>query len=485
MAYFIGSNPHTDNWGEDYVIQKFIEYFDDSCIIYRNREVFGTQFDICVLIPDQGIAVVEVKAWKPATIQRVENGDQIVIKTSSGEEAATSPIKQARGYVFSLRNRVRQKTGKTPFVFPLVCFPQLTISDYQNKHLAPVCEIETTILKEDLDSKAALYNKMNLAMRNGQRSLSYCNPFNKQLMLQVRQLFESELDLKSLDKDSKEEIIRSVPLRADAAYSLFYFCQNGKTFAEDEISSIIQNYLSGTKIIAVVREQALFEKIVQAIWAGLQQQGLKACGEDLKLCLNEDQPKPAVKQTYRIFNCLVCLADDGLSAEIPSFCVVNGKAESDICKQHLREIGKHSAFNAEQYEIEHADASKNILIRAGAGTGKTYTMISRIGFLCRTQSCNVQDMANRIVMITFTNDAANQMKEKIKRYFNNFYLLTGNVDYLRFISLIDDMQISTIHAYAKHLIALLGMEMGYGIEVSVTSGEYRRKQIVAENWINI
>ena len=55
MALFIGSNLKTNNWGEDFVIQKCIEYFDDSCIIYRNREVFGTQFDICILLPNQGI----------------------------------------------------------------------------------------------------------------------------------------------------------------------------------------------------------------------------------------------------------------------------------------------------------------------------------------------------------------------------------------------------------------------------------------------
>ena len=199
MAHFIGSNLRTDNWGEDYVIQKCIEYFDDSCIIYRNREVFGTQFDICILLPNQGIAVIEVKAWRPTTILRTENGDSIVIKTANGEEVSTSPIKQARGYVFSLRNKIRQKTGKTPFVFPVVCFPQITLQDYKDKHLEPVCEIETTLLKEDLTSKAALYNKMNLAMRNGQRTLSYYNPFNEHLMLQVRQLFESELDLKSLN----------------------------------------------------------------------------------------------------------------------------------------------------------------------------------------------------------------------------------------------------------------------------------------------
>lgn len=480
MAHFVGSNPHTDNWGEDYVIQKFTEYFDDSCIIYRNREVFGTQFDICVLIPNQGIAVVEVKAWKPTTIQRVENGDQIIIQTSSGELVAANPMKQARGYVFSLRNRIRQKTGKTPYVFPMVCFPQLTGPDYQFKHLEPVCEEESTLLKEDLESKAALYRKVNLAMKNGQRSLSYCNLFDKKLVLQVRQLFESELDLKSLDKNAQEKMVRSAPLKVDSIYSVFYFFQMGRNFTQDEINHMIAMYLDGTKIIVVVREYELLERLGQAFSDALEQQGVQSCGENVKLCLDAKQPKGDWKKEYRAFNCLLCYADDKLSKDIPSFCIVDGKIKNEQQKQTLREIGRHSSFNAEQYEVEHADATKNILVRAGAGTGKTYTMISRIGFLCRTQSCNVQDMANRIVMITFTNDAADQMKRKIKRYFNNFYLLTGNADYLRFIGSIDEMQISTIHAYAKRLISLLGIEMGYGVEVSIVSGEYARKQIIAE-----
>lgn len=481
MAHFIGSDPHTDNWGEDYVIEKCVEYLDDSCIIYRNREVFGTQFDVCILIPDQGIAVIEVKAWRPQTIQRVENGDRIVIRTSSGGEEGASPMKQARGYVFSLRNRIRQKTGKTPFVFPLVCFPQLTAAEYQNKHLASVCEPETTLLKEDFANKAALYRKINLAMRNGQRSLSYCNPLDKQLMLQVRQLFESELDLSSLDEDKKEEMVRAVPLQRDTIYSLFYFFQKGEHPSQEQIRQIVQYYLDGTKITAVVRDRALMEQLVQAIAGALTQQGLTAWGENLKLCLEEEKTEKISSQSeYRIFNCLIGLADDGLSGDIPSFCVADGKTEGEEENRRLHEIGQHSAFNWEQYQIEHAEASKNILIRAGAGTGKTYTMISRIGFLCRTQSCNVQEMANRIVMITFTNDAANQMKEKIKQYFNNFYLLTGDVNYLQFVGLIDNMRISTIHSYAKYLISLLGMELGYGAEIHVTSGEYIRKQIVEE-----
>ena len=98
MAHFIGSNLRTDNWGEDYVIQKCIEYFDDPCIIYRNREVFGTQFDVCVLLPNQGIAVIEVKAWRPTTIQRVENGDSIVIR-DGGRRGSCNQSYQASAWI--------------------------------------------------------------------------------------------------------------------------------------------------------------------------------------------------------------------------------------------------------------------------------------------------------------------------------------------------------------------------------------------------
>lgn len=36
MAKFIGSDLQSDNWGEDYLIKKMMEYFDDSFVIYRN-----------------------------------------------------------------------------------------------------------------------------------------------------------------------------------------------------------------------------------------------------------------------------------------------------------------------------------------------------------------------------------------------------------------------------------------------------------------
>lgn len=32
MAKFIGSDLQSDNWGEDYLIKKMMEYFDDSSL---------------------------------------------------------------------------------------------------------------------------------------------------------------------------------------------------------------------------------------------------------------------------------------------------------------------------------------------------------------------------------------------------------------------------------------------------------------------
>ena len=105
-------------------------------------------------------------------------------------------------------------------------------------------------------------------------------------------------------------------------------------------------------------------------------------------------------------------------------------------------------------------------------------MISRIGFICYSQNVPLQKMAERIVMITFTNEAADQMEDKLKTYFRNCYLVTSRPDYLDLISRIDHMQISTIHSYAKELIAQLGTSFGYGIDLGITSSEfYRRRKI--------
>src|SRR5699024_9744236 len=84
--------------------------------------------------------------------------------------------------------------------------------------------------------------------------------------------------------------------------------------------------------------------------------------------------------------------------------ICNGELNSEIWRKNI------PFYNWDQYEIEHADFKKNISVRAGAGSGKTRTMIQRILYLVLHKDISLDEIA----MITFTNDAALEMKERIE-----------------------------------------------------------------------
>lgn len=54
---------------------------------------------------------------------------------------------------------------------------------------------------------------------------------------------------------------------------------------------------------------------------------------------------------------------------------------------------------------------KNILVSAAAGSGKTAVLVERIKRLILEDSCSV----DRMLIVTFTNAAASEMKEKIRK----------------------------------------------------------------------
>lgn len=483
MAKFIGSKLQDDNWGEDYFIKKLMEYFDDSYVIYRNRPIFGAQFDVCLLVPKIGVIIFEVKGWKANTIKRVENGDAIIIETENEdthalEESRENPTNQARGYVYKMRRKIRQKTGKNPLVFDMVCFPNLSREEYDIKGIEPVCEYETTILRDDLVSKAALYNKLNLAMKNHMGTLKHGSEFSPELMFRVRQIFETDIKLEDLSVENTD-LVDGCEQPNKVAYSICAYVRH-----DDSVDSVIKTlsseYAKGTKLYIAVEDKSDLDKIQKSIDHVITEKGLLADGLDLKINFEEKSGwSKVIKDTYMVFNCAAYLIPV-YDQQMPGFLIKDGKIDNSSQKEILEFIDANSNFNIDQFYVEHSDITKNAIVRAGAGTGKTFTMISRIAFICHMQNCAMKEMANRIVMITFTDDAANQMEEKIKQHFNNYYLLTGDTDCLSFINQIEGMQISTIHSYAKKIISQLGFEFGYGVDLSVTSGDYKRKQIIAD-----
>jgi superfamily I DNA/RNA helicase len=474
MAKLIG-NVTSNNIGEKLFISKACEYLDDSNIIYWNRQVFGKEFDICILMPDRGILVIELKGWKEETILRVENNESIIISTNEGEKC-TSPQRQARGYRFSIERHIKQSIGKFPLVFQMVCLPQVSRSYYNSKRLDTVLEDSFTLLKEDISSASSFFKKLNqtLALVN----TWHRHTFDKITMLEVRNLYETDIELAD-NADSFK--VSDTNQYHEYPYSLFYYFNGDEIYYKSSLPKIIDSYVHGCKLYCVFACATHMHQTITAIDEALIKQGLLRTAKDhLKISFeNSTYHTPELKSTdiaFSGFNFSFSIEKNSIPFS-QSFCILDGQVEAND-KAKLEQIAKISSFNSEQYFVEHTDPDKNIVIKAGAGTGKTHTMISRIGFICYKHNTALQKIVNRIVMITFTNEAANQMSEKLKEYFRDYYLLSGRSEFLNMVSYVDRMQISTIHSYAKKLISKLGTEFGYGVDLSITSSEfYRRRKI--------
>lgn len=466
MGKLIGSG-NAESFGEKLFIDKVQEYLDDTNIIYWNRQVFGREFDVCILMPEKGILVVELKGWREENILRVENNDSVIIRIADSEKSA-SPQKQARGYRFSIERHIRQNTGKFPLIYQMVCLPQVSKAFFRSHRLDVVMEEKFTILKEDLVNNTVFFDKLDQALR--EVSHWKRDPFDRRTMLEVRNLFETDINL---DEDGEPELEKElVSSYHQHDYSRFYYFDDTDQLIGNTVSDITAQYLHGCKLYCVFSKKAQMLAVIKAIDTALTKKGLVRNRDNIEIAFDEQKHHFPLAETvgdmFISFHCSMSVLSAPFDKKAASFIIRNGNYSSEQ-ECILKKIGEQSQFNFEQYQVEHAAPEKNIVIRAGAGTGKTYTMISRIGFICYTQNVPLQKMADRIVMITFTNEAADQMAEKLKAYFRNCYLVTSNPDYLQMISRVDRMQISTIHSYAKNLIAQMGTSFGYGIDLAKRS----------------
>jgi len=170
------------------------------------------------------------------------------------------------------------------------------------------------------------------------------------------------------------------------------------------------------------------------------------------------------------FNFSVGIVKDSIGEE---FEIINGEKIEEY-RMQLEQLDRNSSFNIGQYEVEHSSEG-NIILRAGAGTGKTYSMISRIHYLIWLQNYTPDQLKEAIVMITFTNDAADSMKEKLKKSFLDYYKLTRDIQYLEFIDVVNDMQISTIDSLARRLVKKHSSYLGLGVDFKITTDYQKRK----------
>jgi DNA helicase-2/ATP-dependent DNA helicase PcrA len=159
--------------------------------------------------------------------------------------------------------------------------------------------------------------------------------------------------------------------------------------------------------------------------------------------------------------------------------VVDGRTNSDV-DRFLEKSCRGGDFNFGQFRVVHHGFDTDILVSAGAGTGKTETMSERIVFLLAT--CNDRpdprdpevpfelSLAD-IALITFTKEAASEMRSRIARTLMLRQRLCDRcvLPTIAWLLGISQMEVETIHTYSKKIIHRDGMVVGLGPAFSVGS----------------
>ena len=463
MAMMIDKKPEYK--GEGKLWDSLSDNLPGEAIVYNGREVNGREFDFCVLMKNIGMIVIEVKGWIADSIFDVAGVDEIIIQGYDKPEK--SPKKQARAYRFGLLNMISDKYNVSPLIFDLVCYPFITKKEYYEKRLDIVSEESLTLFKEDLSDPIRLGDKL-LNAYNQCKSIPHAE-MDEELMGKIRQHFEPHFQVKK-----PLELSNQVPYSVVIA--------DAKKMAKKQIHDIVDSYLKGTKTVIFVESEDVADSILYVLEGELNDKGVYAEKNNLRLKKDANNEFSVKSNSFRIFNFELYVVD-GLSDFLEeSVTIYEGDCTSEE-RFILEKLSQRTTFNIQQYFIEHASTVKNILVRAGAGTGKTYSMVSRIAFLCNKFENPTVNLIDDIAMVTFTNDAADNMKNRLKQMFINYFVLTSDPKFLKYIEDTDFMRISTIHKFAREIIKEASMQMGLGDNFAITSGDYIKEQIY-EKYLN-
>lgn len=455
MALMMDLRP-TQYEGEKRVWDCIKENLPDEVICYYNREINGNEFDYCLLLQDFGLLVIEVKGWCNSHILKVVSPDRIHLADGS---IVGSPKKQAKSYRTALINKFNGAYNINPMVLDMVCYPFLSEDEYKANGLRVVSEEHLTLFKEDIGNSDAFCQKIVSYFQG--RYTANTDKIEGFVYDTIRHHFEPNYAV-------KPPMPTAIPYSALSVFS--------QAISVSEMNGIIDSYFEGTKQIIFFSNPQDIEQIAKKLSETFAARHISTDGGNLSFNMDNSAVEIKPKNNrVSVYNFEAMYIPELTFSS--SFIIYNGLAD-DNQKAILREIANNSSFNYQQYCVEHAPTGKDIEVRAGAGTGKTFSMVSRIAYLCHpSTNSGILDIPEELAMLTFTDDAATNMKTRIKRYYINLFILTGNIKHLEFVNAIERMRISTIHSFAKEIIQKASIAVGVGTNFATVSGSYERQKI--------
>ncbi|MDL4842467.1 UvrD-helicase domain-containing protein [Aquibacillus rhizosphaerae] len=160
--------------------------------------------------------------------------------------------------------------------------------------------------------------------------------------------------------------------------------------------------------------------------------------------------------------------------------VIDGKIDGASLEK-LKRLGRNANCNIFQYEVEHFSPKNDLIVSAGAGSGKTHTLISRTLFLLNKGY--VQSL-KEIAMITFTKEAADNMRKALANRFIQLFKETNDEKYRHYLEELQGMQIDTIPAFAKHILQNFAHHMGLGSKIDISYLTMEKREII-ENELDV
>ena len=452
------NNFEANSKGEYFIWDRFKKILPNNYISFHNYYIDTQEADVILLVPDSGILIIEIKGFYPQRVVEAVDNTNIILSDGNVER---SPYKQAVRYKNQLISKLIEIDNKLSkhIIAVSVCFPYFSSKDFINKHLDRIADSSLFITADDLVSWDMLSLKIEEIFNKTNETPIYdgmYNDFNKNEINKIANIFVPGFSYEDYCKyDSEEKTLEDKTLD----YSLFV-CETEES--EGLIEDLYNKWIEGTKIFFFSSCKSDCDKLINKAKDYIKKYSIN------KALIHHDENE----ENDVIFN-LSVEHNNNINKKI---YISNGE---DIItrEEDLEYIGKIVNFNYEQYCAEHASCD-DMVVKAGAGTGKTYLLVSRIAYLCWKHKYTSDELAQKIVLLTFTNDATNEMRDRLVLYFSNMFKLTYSIKYFSYTEAIENMDICTIDSYAKKIINRYAFNLGLGNTVSITTGTLIKRNAV-------
>lgn len=452
---FEGNSP-----AEKLVWKQFEKFLPNEYISFHNYYLGVKQADVILLCPNRGILIIEIKGFYSKNIIDVPDNTIIRMKNRPGEP---SPWNQAIKYRNILINDFLYPNNiDSVYVTTAVCYPYIKDDEYRAKGLNKISAPDFTITEEDLLNSTTILAKIQRIFDLTYNAIAIPTlvkyGFDVVLAEKVGNIISPnfrEIDTTVLVDDDVELVSKR------QFYSKLIFKNDRDIMSTEDIDQLILNWTSGTKIYFYSANETLINTVKEQFENTIKERNLSE------------------RDDFEFKNSLAFLVDVCfVDCQMDSFEIIDGE-DSCLYEQQLNIIhySQGCSFNKDQYELEHYKLD-DIIVKAGAGTGKTFSIVSRINYIVWKNNYDPSELKKAIVMITFTNESADKMKEKLSNNFLNYYLLTKNIKFLDFVEFAEDMSISTIHSLCKKIISKYSSLVGLGKDFTIVTGNYKRRQIL-------